>query len=309
MYPGIELRLHRYVSVLAEELNFTQAALRLNVSQPTLSTQIRDLEKEISVRLFDRTRGGTQVVLTAAGQAFAAESRLALVHADRAVQLAREAYGQHAGTWRLGYSPLVDLRLVSRVRQYLADAHPALDVRICSGHTAEHIDALVRGQLDASLVIRPPREKRLTFEGLHRERLILALPQQHPLLGKKHLEITDLHNLPLVKMRGDIEPRFGDSLRLLFSLIRVHPRIVHEATNQSEALEVVSHDRVAALTTQAAQHLASDQITFRAFVEEILFAETSLAYYGEPTSYILASLRQFLSETFQPLAIGRFVPE
>lgn len=52
MYPGVELRLCRYVSVLAEELNFTQAALRLHVSQPTLSTQIRDLEKELDLRLF-----------------------------------------------------------------------------------------------------------------------------------------------------------------------------------------------------------------------------------------------------------------
>jgi LysR family cyn operon transcriptional activator len=58
MYPGIELRLYRYVSVLAEELNFTQAALRLHVSQPTLSKQIRDLEREIDAKLFERTRGG-----------------------------------------------------------------------------------------------------------------------------------------------------------------------------------------------------------------------------------------------------------
>jgi len=56
MYPGIELRLYRYFSVLAEELNFTQAAMRLHVSEPTLSTQIRDLEREIDVKLFERTR-------------------------------------------------------------------------------------------------------------------------------------------------------------------------------------------------------------------------------------------------------------
>ena len=70
MYPGIELRLYRYVSVLAEELNFTQAAMRQHISQPTLSTQIRDLEREIDAKLFERTRGGQQVVLTASGEAF-----------------------------------------------------------------------------------------------------------------------------------------------------------------------------------------------------------------------------------------------
>jgi DNA-binding transcriptional LysR family regulator len=309
MYPGIELRLYRYVSVLAEELNFTQAALRLHVSQPTLSTQIRDLERDVNVRLFERTRGGQQVVLTASGHAFAAEARLALVHADRAIQEARAADGLHAGTWNLGYSPLVDLRIISKVRQYLSDAHPALNVRLVSGHTAEHIDALMRGLVHAALVILPVRERRVNSEGLHRERLILALPKEHSLTSKKHIEVTDLHDLPLVKIRGDIEPRFGDNLKRILSLIRVRPRILHEATSQGEALDLVSQDGVAALTTQAAQRSATDRIVFRGFLEEILFAETSLAYFGEPTSPILKSVRAFLSETFQPLAIGPFVPE
>ncbi len=309
MYPGVELRLYRYVSVLAEELNFTQAAMRLHVSQPTLSTQIRDLEREIQVKLFERTRGGQQVVLTVSGEAFAAEARLALVHADRAVQEARAAHGQHSGTWNLGYSPLIDHRIVSKVRRYLSDMHPASDLRFLSGHTAEHVDGLMRGRLQAGLVILPAIENRVTFEGLHRELLILALPKQHPLTTKRHIEITDLHELPLVKIRGDIEPRFGDSLKRLFAVIRVRPRIFHETTTQGEALDVVSQDGVAALTTPAAQRAANDRIVFRKFRDEILFTETSLAYFGEPTSPILKSLRKFLSETFQPLAGGPLLPD
>ncbi len=305
MYPGIELRLYRYVSVLSEELNFTQAAMRLHVSQPTLSAQIRDLEREINVKLFERTRGGQQVVLTASGEAFAAQARLALLHADRAVEEARAAHGQHTGTWNLGYSPLIDMRIVHKVRRYLSDAHPAADLRFVSGHTAEHVDGLLRGRLQAGLVILPPSEDRVTFEGLHRERLILALPRQHALTTKKHIEITDLHELPLVKIRGDIEPRFGQSLQRLFAVIRVRPRIFQEATNQAEALEVVSNDGVAALTTPAAQHPASDRVVFRKFSDEILIADTGLAYFGEPISPLLKSLRQFLAETFQPLGASR----
>ncbi|HEY1467724.1 MAG TPA: LysR substrate-binding domain-containing protein [Candidatus Acidoferrum sp.] len=302
MYPGVELRLYRYVSVLAEELNFTQAAMRLHVSQPTLSTQIRELEREIDVKLFERTRGGQQVVLTTSGEAFAAEARLALIHADRAIQEARAAHGQHTGTWNLGYSPLIDLRLVSKVRGYLSDVHPAVDVRLVSGHTAEHVEALTRGRLHAGLVILPVVGNRVTFEGLHQERLILALPKEHALTTKKRIEITDLNELPLVKIRGDIEPRFGRSLKLLFSVIRVYPRILHEATTQAEALEVASQDGIAALTTPAAQYTASDRIVFRKFLDEILIAETGLAYFGEPTSPILKSLRNFRFDTFQPLA-------
>jgi DNA-binding transcriptional LysR family regulator len=302
MYPGIELRLYRYVSVLAEELSFTQAALRLHVSQPTLSTQIRDLERELNAKLFERSKGGQQVMLTPAGEAFATEARLALLHADKAIQQARAANGQHTGTWNLGYSPLIDMNIVYKVRSYLSDAHPATDLRFVSGHTAEHVDGLMRGKLQAGLVILPPLESRVTFEALHRERMILALPKHHQLSTKKQVEITDLHDLPLVKMRGDIEPRFGDSLKRLFAIIRVRPRIFHEATNQAEALELVAHDGLAALTTPAAQHPAADQVVFRKFADDILIADTGLAYFGEPISPILKSLRNFMSATFQPLA-------
>jgi DNA-binding transcriptional LysR family regulator len=308
MYPGVELRLYRYVSVLAEELNFTQAAQRLHVSQPTLSTQIRDLERDLDLRLFERTKGGQQVVLTSPGEAFAAEARLTLVHADRAIQEARSAQKRQTATLRLGYSPLIDFRVISKVRCYLLDAHPAADVRFVSGHTAEHVDALIRGKLDAGLVMLPVTEDRVTFNVLHRERLILALPNQHPLTKKKHIEVTDLHQLPLVKIRGDIEPRFGNSLKRLFAVIRVRPQIFHEVTTQSEALEIASQDGVAAIITPAALFPANDRVVFRKFLDEILTVETGLAYFSEPASPILKSLRSFLAETFEPLPAGPIVP-
>jgi DNA-binding transcriptional LysR family regulator len=278
--------------------------LRLHVAQPTLSTQIRDLERELGLKLFERTRGGQQVVLTASGEAFAAQARLVLLHADRAIQEARTAHGQHTGAWNLGYSPLIDMRIVYKVRRYLSDAHPAADVRFVSGHTAEHVEGLMHGRLHAGLVILPPSEERVSFEGLHRDRLILALPKQHALVKKTHIEITDLHELPLIQPRGDIEPRFGQSLKKLFTLIRVRPRILHEATTQTEALELVSQDGIAALTTRAAESSTSGDVVFRRFSDEILTANTVLAYFGEPVSPILKSLRQFLAETFHPLREG-----
>lgn len=304
MYPGVELRLYRYVSVLAEELNFTQAAARLRVSQPALSTQIRDLERELAVKLFERTRGGQQVALTAAGNAFAAEARHVLLHADRAIQEARAVSGQDARTYNLGFSPLVDFRIVSNVRRFLADAHPAAELNFVSGHTSEHVNGLLQGRIHAGLVILPAIEDRVEFRGFQRERLILAVPQGHPLAKKKQVEVTDLDSLPLVKMRGDIEPRFGSSLRRLFALIRIQPRIFYEATTQTEALEVVAQDGVAALTTPAAVHMANDRILFRKFFDEILTVETSLAYFGEPTSPILRSLQAFLFERFEPWRSG-----
>src|SRR6266849_6523905 len=105
MYPGVELRLYRYVAAIAEESNFTRAAEKLHVAQSALSRQIRQLENYLGVRLFERDSRGVR--LTLAGEAFAAEARLTLFHAQRAVDGARAAKGQHRGPWTIGYSPLI----------------------------------------------------------------------------------------------------------------------------------------------------------------------------------------------------------
>src|SRR5258708_22714248 len=102
MYPGVELRLYRYVVVLAEELNFTRAAARLHVAQPSLSKQIRELESYLGAQLFERTK--RDVRLTAAGEAFTAEARLTLFHADRAVQGSQPAKRQYHCPYRIVYS-------------------------------------------------------------------------------------------------------------------------------------------------------------------------------------------------------------
>src|ERR1700687_2121369 len=305
MYPGIELRLYSYVSALVEELKFTHAAFRLHLSQPTLSAQIRDLEMELGLRLFERTKGGQHMTLTAAGEAFAEEARLALLHADRAVEGARAANGRHRGPWSLGYSPLIDLRVLSKVRQHLSKTHPSAEVRLVSAHTSEQANGLTRGKLQAGLVILPMRGNGLTSEGLYREALVLALPERHPLTSKAEIEITDLHELPLVMIRSDIEPRFGDDLTRVFRMARIRPRIFHETTTQAEALEFAAEVGAAALTIPSARYPGHTKTVFRSFVDELLTAEIGLAYVGHNGSAILTSLKKFLFDTFHPLAARR----
>jgi DNA-binding transcriptional LysR family regulator len=300
----VELRLYRYAAFLAEELNFTHAAEKLHVAQPALSRQIRQLENYLGIQLFERDNRGVR--LTAAGEAFAAEARLTLSHAQRALEAARAATGQHKGPWKLGYSPLIDLRMLTKIRQHLSMAHPAADVRLASAHTSEQEDGLMGGKLQAGLVILPIREEGLTCQGLYRQPLVLALPEYHTLTGKAAIEITDLDHLSLVTIRGDLEPRFGDSLKRIFEVARVQPRVLHEATTQAEALEIVSEGAVAALTMPSAQFATRERVVFRQFDDEFLTAEVGLAYVGESGSAILTSLRKFLLETFQPLSGGGF---
>jgi DNA-binding transcriptional LysR family regulator len=301
MFPGVELRLYRYVTVLAEVLNFTRAAARLHVAQPALSRQIRQLEEYLGTKLFERNK--REVRLTAAGEAFTAEARVTLFHADRAVQGARAAKGLYRGPWSIGYSPLIDLRILSKVRRHLSTTHPAADVRLVSAHTSEQADGLVRGTLQAGLVILPIREQAVSCEGLYREALVLALPVGHPLATKDTVQITDLDDIPLATIRGDIEPRFGEDLNRIFGVARVRPRIAQQATTQAEVLELILESGfLAGLIMPWAQHPAREGIIFRRLMDEFLTAEVGLAYLRDDGSPILKSLRKFLIDTFQPLS-------
>src|SRR5262249_34741979 len=128
------------------------------------------------------------VRMTVAGEAFAAESRLALFHAERAVDAARAAKGLHRGPWKLGYSPLIDRGILSRVRQHLSQAFPTSDIRLASAHSSEQADDLMRGKLQAGLVILPVREVRLTTLAFHRQAMFLALPEKEPLAQESTIE-------------------------------------------------------------------------------------------------------------------------
>src|SRR5260370_38067055 len=179
---------------------------------------------------------------------------------------------------------------------------PGVELRLYRYLTAI-AEELKRGKLQAGLVILPIREEGLTLDGFTRQAVGLALPEPHPLAGKAVVELSDLDRLPLVVLRGDLEPRFGEDLKRIFGVARVQPRIFSEATTQAEALEFVADEGVAALTMPSAEYLRPEGIVFRSFADEFLTAEVGLAYLADNGSVILASLRKFLVETFKPLAV------
>ena len=147
MLPNVEVRHLHAVVVLAEEMNFTRAAHRLNVTQPALSKHLTELEEQYGLHLFNREKGRL-IELTDSGQVFVEEASAALSHAERAVQLARATQERCDRVLTVGHSPLCDQSWISTLMTIRLPLYPKLRVRLMGQFPIELVRSVVVGELN-----------------------------------------------------------------------------------------------------------------------------------------------------------------
>jgi LysR family hydrogen peroxide-inducible transcriptional activator len=168
-----------YLVALAEERHFGRAAEVSFVSQPTLSTQIKKLEKELGVELIERNPG--QVMLTDAGERVVERARIILGETENIRSIARQAQDPESGSVRLGLFPTIAPYLLPHVVPQLHHRFPNLELLLVEEKTEVVLDRLRDGELDAVIVALPVPEVHLHEEFLFSEDFVLAVPSDHPL--------------------------------------------------------------------------------------------------------------------------------
>ncbi len=276
MYPGIELRLLRYVVAVAEELHFSRAAVRVRIAQPSLSKQIRGLEDDLGVQLFDRTN--RQVHLTHAGRIFVKEATKALSHSERAVHLAKAVGVSENGAVSIGYSPHMNLQLLSIVRSLFLSDRRELQLTLVSSHTDDQVQALLQGTIQAGLLTLPVRNESLVVKVLVREPLGVVVPEFHRLTSKVDLQARELNGLPVISTPRQLHPGFHDHLNGLFRRVGYRPNVVQEVTTEAEALYMVAEGMGIAFMKISAIPLECPGIVYRRLREPSLIEETGIAY-------------------------------
>jgi DNA-binding transcriptional LysR family regulator len=214
----LELRHFRYFVAVAEERSFAQAARRLRVAQPALSKQVRNLEAELGVTLFDRLPRGVR--LTHAGEAFLAEARSTLEVAARAVTSARGAARAAASDLAFAHGELA--LYTSTIEDLLAAfraAHPETQVRVSSKSDADTYHALRSGEVDVASVFIA----QWPVAGFEALRIVdcstkgVLLPASHPLAAQPSVELADLRDLTWLHSSPQRWPGFSrifeDALR------------------------------------------------------------------------------------------------
>ena len=186
----------RYVVTLAETRNFARAAKACYVSQPTLSTQIKKLEAQLGLALFERTN--KRVMPTPAGSELIAQARVVLEEAEKLQQMAQQALDPMAGPLRLGVIPTLGPYLLPHLVPQLRAQYPRLRLYLREDLTANLIERLRSASLDAILLALPIHTDGLELIELFREPFVMALPKDSPLAGKAEVMETDLMGVPLL---------------------------------------------------------------------------------------------------------------
>ncbi|MGO4852120.1 LysR family transcriptional regulator [Phaeovulum sp. W22_SRMD_FR3] len=199
----IELNQLRHFVVVAEELSFRRAALRLNITQPPLSRQIALLEHTLGTQLFDRTNRAIR--LTPAGRRLLLEATDILTRTETAMLAVRQAARGKAGEIKIGFVPSACIEVIPQITRRLRDRMPDVTVTLCEVMTAEGIEMLQAGSLDLGIIRLPRRSPGLPLEKLWSEPFILAAPRNHPLLAQRKITLDDLHEIDFIgysKERG-----------------------------------------------------------------------------------------------------------
>ncbi|RBM17236.1 hypothetical protein DI005_23420 [Prauserella sp. PE36] len=204
---AVELRLMRYVIAISEAGSFEAAAARLHMTQPPLSRQIRELERELGVELFHRrpTR------LTSAGEVFVASAKEILAATDQLVRDVRAEGDAHYDTVRVGYTLTTAFSEMPALVAFLRDHHAGIVVDAHEAWDTELTAALDEGRLDVVIgrFVSVPRSCRT--RGLRRDRFAIVVGAGHPLAGEDSVSLTDLRGQTLRFFPRSFAPRYHDA--------------------------------------------------------------------------------------------------
>ena len=190
----------RYLAAVAEHRHFGRAAEACNVSQPTLSSQIRKLEDELGVMLIERTN--KRVSMTPVGSQILVHAQRALAEAGQMEAVARAARDPLQGPLKLGVIPTLAPYLMPLILKPLRQAYPGLTIELWEDQTRALIEGLRNHRLDAALLATAPDAPEITEIALFNEPLLVALPPDHRLAKAKAVSEEELAEELLVLAEG-----------------------------------------------------------------------------------------------------------
>ena len=234
----MELRHLLYFKTVAEELHFRKAAEKLFISQPPLSRQIKELEEELGVELFERNN--KRVALTEAGRVLKEETDHILNRISAVKHRLKEMKGAITGQLRIGYISSVSQAELIKVLKEIKELYPLVTTRLYELPTIKQVKALEDGKLDIGIMRAPVKSARLKVKTLFVEAFMLVA-QQGLLESNKIEELAnDLKTKSFVFFNKDYSPEYFAKLEEICQRMGFYPDVSHEVNNVHSILQLVA---------------------------------------------------------------------
>ncbi len=272
----MELRHLRYFLAVAEELHFGRAAMRLQMAQPPLSQQIKQLETKLGVQLFARTQ--RKVALTAAGQVLQKEAQQLLQQVEQAVRKTQQAHRGEVGRLAIAFVSSAMYSLLPDYLKQFREQYPHVEIVLHELSTQEQIQGLLDNRLDIGFMRPPIDHPALQTTPVLQEPLVVALPLEHRLASQPNLSIKELQGELFVLFPRAMATRLYDQIISLCHQGNFSPTVVQQATQMQTILSLVAADMGVAVVPESLQNLQRRGVCFIPFKETTPQAEVCMVW-------------------------------
>lgn len=288
----MELRQIRSFLSIAETLHFGRTAELIHLSQPALSLQIKALEEEVGVRLFERNRRKT--TLTAAGLAFRDDAAAALSQLEQAMRSARLAANGKLGLLRIGFISTVGSEIVPNIVRQFRELNPEVEFSLRAIPTADQVQMLESGSLDIGFFRLPiGGHSALEVVTVHRERFVLVVPASHKLATRKRVRLSEVSGQNFVLYERTYAPGFHDLIFGMLRDARIVPNISQTAAELSMLISLVdAHMGVAILPLSAVKHSVASVVACD-ILDRIPMSEIGMAVRKGTRAPVVDNFRSF----------------
>lgn len=272
----MELRHLRYFVVVAEEQHFTRAAQRLHMAQPPLSHAIRQLESELGVELLRRST--RKVTLTEAGSAYLERARAILGDVDDAAVHARQVAAGVTGRLSLACVGSATYSLLPQLSRGLATELPGIDFAFRGELLVpDQVAALRDGTIDIALLRPPVADLGVTLETVRRDRLVVAVPDGHPLARARQVRCEQLAGTDLIVHSAQRRSVMYDVVLGLLHDAGVDTHIRHEVGETSTLITLVAGGLGVAVVPEPVSALRLAGVVYRPLVRPAASVELAVA--------------------------------
>jgi LysR family hca operon transcriptional activator len=298
----MELRHLRYFIAVAEQLSFSRAAEELHTAQPSLSQQIRALERELKTTLFERTH--RYVALTTAGRLLLPEAR-AIVERVDALSTLREASSHPRGPLRIASITASTIGVLPQVLPAYRERFPEVGISVETWTLEEDLRALVERRVDVAFVRAPVDDARLEVEKVAKEQICLAIPDGHPLAALAEVPIGALNDYDIVGMRDEYTGGWNRQMNDAFRKLGVVASTRFETRSLETMLGLVASNMGIAPCSAIVRSMLVNGVTVRPLDPQCWLESLCLAWRRDRAEFpVIRSFREQVANARLRFAAG-----